>query len=122
MTDPVRLRMHIAVLAARALFLVSALVWAALAALTLHDRPDVGCGAWVIAAMMILYAGALVWIAWRLGTRQRRRSYYFAIATVIVTLILTITDQFGFWDLIVLILNLVLLALLIATRRRYLEG
>jgi hypothetical protein len=53
--------------------------------------------------------------------KRNKIFYYFAIVLLAINIVLTVTDEFGLFDLITLIIDLVLLGLLIATGRKYLE-
>ena len=73
---------------------------------------------WVVMGLMFANALVMVWLGWGIG-RQSRRFLFLAVAYLVFTIILTITDQFGIWDLLMLISNMGLLGLLLATRGRY---
>jgi hypothetical protein len=45
--------------------------------------------------------------------------YYLALFVLAVNIILTVTDEFGFFDFSTLLIDIVLLALVIVTRHRY---
>jgi presenilin-like A22 family membrane protease len=113
------------VTALRILFLVSAVVWVVLGAVTLarmaSGSPEQASVAGVLAALMAAYALVLCFIAWSLGKRKKV-FYYFAIAVSVLTILLTFTDQVGLADLIGLALAVAPLVLLIAARRWYLSA
>ena len=52
--------------------------------------------------------------------RQIRLIYWFAVVVLGLNIVLTIFDQFGLIDLLFLLLNLLTLALLLASRRHFL--
>ena len=113
------------VTALRILFLVSAVVWVVLGAVTLarmaSGSPEQASVAGILAALMAAYALVLCFIAWSLGKRKKV-FYYFAIAVSVLTILLTFTDQVGLADLIGLALAVAPLVLLIAARRWYLSA
>jgi hypothetical protein len=74
--------------------------------------------AWIVAGLMFANAGALIWIGWRLEEGDRR-TYILGIAVLAVNILLTVTDEFGFFDLITLLIDLTLLTLLIANRSKF---
>jgi hypothetical protein len=72
----------------------------------------------VVALLMFGNVVAMLCCGWGLAI-PRRRWYYLALAVVVVNVVLTVTDQFGLFDLITLLIDLLLLGLLIAIRKRY---
>lgn len=113
------------VTALRILFLVSAVVWVVIGAVTLSRMASASSEqaavAGILAALMAAYGLVLCFIAWSLG-RRKKIFYYFAIAVSVVTILLTFTDQVGLADLIGLALAVAPLVLLIAARRWYLSA
>jgi lysylphosphatidylglycerol synthetase-like protein (DUF2156 family) len=98
------------------LFLLNAVIWVLLAVATLLRSAN-GLG-WGIAILMLANAGVMLWASRGIG-RQQKRFYYLALAVLAVNIVLTVTDQFGALDLITLVMDVVLFALLIATRGEY---
>jgi len=76
---------------------------------------------WIIAILMFVNALLLIWIGWGIG-KGNYLYYYFGLLMLAGNIFLTFTDEFGFFDLMTLIINIALLALLIATRAKYLEN
>ncbi len=74
---------------------------------------------WMLFAGMACGAGM---VAAGLGLGRRRVWYYFALAVLAVNIVLTVTDQFGAFDLATLLLDLILLGLLVITRAQYLAA
>ena len=107
---------------AQSLFLLNAAIWLAFGIASLArmgSRPSAPViTLWIIAVLMFGNVGAMLLSGAGLGKRQKRW-YYFALAVLIVNIILTVTDEFGFFDLVTLVIDLVLLGFLIATRQRY---
>jgi len=77
--------------------------------------------AWVLAGLMAGNAGAMLLIGWGLA-KQKKGFFYLAVVVLAANIVLTVTDEFGLFDLMVLLIDLVLLVLLIATRTRYLSA
>lgn len=75
---------------------------------------------WVITGLMFLNAILLAWVGWRIG-RGNNLYYYFGMLLLAVNILLTFTDEFGFFDLLTLLINIALLVLLIAGRTRFLH-
>jgi hypothetical protein len=107
--------------AAQFLLLVNALIWVGLGIYSLFRFPlgDMYVYvAWVVVGLMFINALLLLWVAWGLG-RGSHALYWLGLAQVAVNLILAVTDQVGVWDLTVLLLNAVTLALLFSQRRAF---
>ncbi len=107
--------------AAQLLLLVNALIWVGLGIYSLFRFPlgDMYVYvAWVVVGLMFANALLLLWVAWGLG-RGSHALYWLGLAQVAVNLILAVTDQIGPWDLTVLLLNAITLALLFTQRRRF---
>jgi len=97
------------------LFVLTAGLWLIFAALGL-SRFESSPGKWIVAGLMLANAALLLFVGW--GVRTGKHGfYYMALAVVGVNVLLTITDQFGLFDLLYLAAAGALLALLIATRR-----
>lgn len=75
----------------------------------------------IIAIMMFGNAGAMLVSGIGLG-KQRRFWFYLALTVLAVNIVLTFTDEFGLPDLITLLIDLVLLGILIVTRKQYSQG
>lgn len=107
---------------AQALFCANAVIWVLLAVVTVLRMGDGSAGqqqaAPFIAILMLGNAVVMLVSAWGLG-RRSRLFYLFAVAVLVVNIILTITDQVGWLDVLTGLLDLVLLALLAAMRGRY---
>jgi hypothetical protein len=107
--------------AAQLLLLVNALLWIGLGIYSLFRFPlgDLYViVAWVVVGLMFINALLLLWVAWGLG-RGSHTLYWLGLAQVGVNLILAVTDQVGIWDLIVLLLSAITLALLFTQRRHF---
>jgi hypothetical protein len=71
-----------------------------------------------IAALMFINAGVLLWSGWGIG-RGKRWYYYFGLIVLAGNIFLTMTDEFGFLDLVVLLIAIVLFVLLVVARSNY---
>lgn len=76
---------------------------------------------WFIAILMFVNALLLIWVGWGLG-RGNRLYFYFGLILLAGNIFLTFTDEFGSFDLITLILNVVLLVLLIFGHSKFLQN
>ena len=74
-----------------------------------------------IVVLMFVNALILLWIGWGIGKGQRLY-YYFGVLVLAGNIFLTLTDEFGIFDLAVLVLTIGLLIMLILTRSRYLSN
>lgn len=108
---------------AQALFFLNAAIWLLLGVSSLirmtGDNPDRAVTAWIVASLMFGNVGAMLWSGVGIGKRQKR-FYYLAVVVLIVNIVLTVTDEFGVLDFVTLVIDLLLLGLLIANRKRYL--
>ena len=76
---------------------------------------------WIIAGLMFINGAVLIWIGRRL--REARRFYfYLALLVLVGNILLTITDEFGIFDLVTLMIAISLLILLLVTRSKYLPA
>jgi lysylphosphatidylglycerol synthetase-like protein (DUF2156 family) len=117
-----------AVRAAQALLIANAVIWLGFGVASFIRIAELGAGSGTLAAVAVLMFGnaaAMLICGVGLGTR-RRVFYWLALAVLIVNVVLTFTDQFGAFDLITLVIDLVIVGLLVAARgwfaRREAEG
>lgn len=106
---------------AQLLLLVNGLTWIGLGVYSVIRFPagEAYAGyAWAVVGLMFANALILLLVAWGVG-RGVRMLYWLGLAQVGVNLLLAVTDQVGGWDLFVLLLNAVTLALLFAQRRQF---
>ena len=109
----------------RALFFLDAAIWLAFA-VAIYMRiipgiPDQEPAVGMMAALMLGNAAALAAAGWGLG-RQSPIFYFFAVAVLVINILMTITDQMGLWDWLVLALEVVMLALLLSVARSYMTA
>jgi hypothetical protein len=107
------------------LFFVLAAIWLLFGILSLirmaNGVTDQTITMWVVAVLVVANAGAMLVAG--LGLRSGHRlSYYFALVLLVANLVLTVTDQFGVFDLITLLIDAALLVLLLVTRKGYLSA
>jgi len=117
--DPSNSKKLIYVKIAQALFILGAVIWILFSVISLIRFP--GASTSIVACLMVANAGMLLLIGWGLGTRQRR-IFYMALAVLVVNVALTLTDDFGLYDLLILILYLVMGGILLATRSLYIDS
>ncbi len=101
---------------AQVLFMILGVIWLLLSVISLIRFP--GLSSWILACLMIGNAGMLSLVGWGLGSRHRR-IYYMALIVLLVNIVLTLADDFGIYDFIILVLYLVLSGILLATRSLY---
>jgi hypothetical protein len=106
---------------AQILLLINALVWIGVGISSLVDFPleEAYAGLlWVLVGLMFANALLFLAVAWGIG-RGNRPLFWLGVAQVTVNLVLSVTDQVGFFDVLVLLLNAALLALLFAQRKQF---
>ena len=102
----------------QALFFVNAIVWFLFGIISLIRVIEVSSGIrWILTIMMIANAAVLVWFGITI-VEGLTQVFFLAIVYTALNIVLSITDQFGWVDFLVLLLNLCLLVLLFVTRRR----
>lgn len=94
------------------LFWLNAAVWLIFG---IWSMVRIGSGApggavlWVIAILMLGNVAAFLWCSW--AVQKQAGWYRFGVTAVLaINILLTFTDQFGIFDLLTLLLDLVLLA------------
>lgn len=105
---------------AQGLFVLNALIWISFGGATMlrmSDTPELRVTMLVVAFLMAGNAVAMLVSAWGVST-GRSLLYWLAVAVVVINIALTFTDQFGLFDLVTLLLDLILLGLLVTMRRR----
>ena len=110
--------------AAQILFFILAAIWLLFGILSLirmaNDATDQTITLWVVAVLVVANAGAMLVAGLGLGSGHRL-FYYFALVLLAANLVLTVTDQFGIFDLATLLIDAAVLVLLLVTRKRYLS-
>jgi len=82
----------------------------------INDGPGMLVTPVIISILMVVNAAAMVLSGIGIG-RQKRVFLFFAILVLLVNILLTFTDQFGFFDLVTLILDFILVFLLVVNRK-----
>ena len=103
----------------RNLFFINAAVWLAFGVASLLFRAiDEGTlTRWVITIMMIANAIVMIWFGVMIPS-GRTWIIFLAILYMALNVVLSITDQFGWIDAIILLLNLCVLGMLFVTSHR----
>jgi hypothetical protein len=108
--------------ASQVLFFLNAAVWLLFAIYTLarlaSGATNQSITMWVVGILMIGNVGAMLLAGFWIG-KPRRLFYLFAIVVLGLNIILTLTDQFGVFGFLTLVVDLVLLALMIVSRSWY---
>jgi hypothetical protein len=99
-------------------FYLNAAIWLSFGVWSLirimNQNPEQGTTTWIVALLMFGNVGAMLICGAGIGT-GRVVFYYLAIFVLVVNIILTLTDQFGIFDLITLLIDLILLGILITS-------
>lgn len=101
-----------------ALFVINAIVWLIFGimsfALALKGGNSIR---WMLSVMMVINVCLMAWFGVQIRSGSRR-IFFLAILYVVINVVLSITDQFGWIDAAILLLNLVLLGLLFVTHSK----
>jgi len=103
------------------LFFINAAIWLLFGAVSLIrmvNNSSQIVATLIISIFMLGNVGAML-IAGVGIAKRNQWSYYFGLAVLAINIVLTITDEFGVFDLLTLIIDLVLLGLLIVTKSFY---
>lgn len=102
----------------QALFFANAAIWFLFGAVNLLRVIEAGSTLrWILTIMMIANAAILLWFGVEIADGQMQL-FPLAIVYTALNAVLSITDQFGWVDFLILLLNLCLLGLLFVTRHR----
>jgi hypothetical protein len=102
----------------QALFFTNAAIWFLFGAMNLFRVIEVGSALrWVLTIVMIANAAILLWFGVEIAD-GRMQLFPLAIVYTALNAVLSLTDQFGWVDFLILLLNLCLLGLLFVTRHR----
>jgi hypothetical protein len=102
----------------QAAFFLNALVWLVFAVMSFSLAFN-GAGNWrfVLSTLMVINASIFVGFGFLIRKGQSR-VFFLGILYVAVNVVLSITDQFGWFDFGILLLNLIVLGLLFITKHR----
>ena len=111
-----------AVLVAQWLFFLNAAIWfffgiTRILRLANGNNPPI-ITLWAITILMFGNVGAMVVTGLWLG-RQSRWAFLLALAVLFINILLTFTDQVGFFDIVTALLDFVILGLLLFDRKSY---
>lgn len=103
----------------RNLFYLNAAVWLAfgISSLLFRAIDEGSLTRWVITIMMIANAIVMIWFGVMIVT-GRNWVFFLAILYMALNVVLSIADQFGWIDALILLLNLIVLGFLFVTRQR----
>ena len=100
------------------LFFANAIVWFLFGVMGLIRVIEAGSMLrWILAIMMMANAAVMLWFGVTIVDGQAQ-VFFLAILYTALNAVLSITDQFGWVDFLILLLNLCLLGLLFVTRHR----
>ncbi len=110
------------VLIAQWLFFLNAAIWfffgiTSILRLANGNNPPI-ITLWVIIILMFGNVGAMVVTGLWLG-RQSRWAFLLALVVLFINILLTFTDQVGFFDIVTALLDFVILGLLLYDRKSY---
>lgn len=102
----------------QAMLFLNALVWLVFSVLGIV-RFAAGANNWrlVLSGLMLANAVVMFWLGLKIVS-ARAWIFTFAILYIALNAVLSITDQFGWFDLGILLLNLIILGSLFVARRR----
>ena len=102
----------------RSLFFISAAAWLILGTLTLM-RALANTSDWrmILSGLMITNAAVMAWFGVKI-VRAQNHIIFFAIIYMTLNVVLSVTDQFGWIDALILLLNLIVLGLLFVAKQR----
>ena len=110
------------VLIAQSLFFINACVWLVIAVNSILRLESISntpmVVLWVVIILMFANAGAMFVTGLWLG-RQSKWAFFFALAVLLVNILLTFTDQVGFYDIVTVLLDIGTLGLLLYDRKSY---
>lgn len=110
---------------AQALFVLNGVIWFVFGVVSLlqltRRYPDQQLTYILIAVLMFANVAALLLSAWLVG-KPWRWGFYLALAVLLANILLTFTDQVGFFDWATLLIDLAILGTLIVRRGRSRDG
>lgn len=104
---------------AQGVFILTGAIWVFLGGAALFKAQGAAAGSLplVTAVLMLGNAVALLFCSWAVGQQQDKLDYL-VLTVLILNLSLTITDQFGWLDALVLALYVILLGMVVMLRSR----
>jgi lysylphosphatidylglycerol synthetase-like protein (DUF2156 family) len=119
-TDAPRSKQSTQIALAQGLLFLNTAIWIFFLILFLTDQAKPGdtLSSWVIPILMA--GNAIAMLVCAIGIGKRSRFFYFvSLAVIGINILLTVTDQVGLFDYITLLIDLVILALLAASRKGF---
>ncbi|MBN1453468.1 MAG: hypothetical protein JW963_20805 [Anaerolineales bacterium] len=101
----------------RGLFFLNAAVWVVFGVLGFMAVTSTSDWRLILSMLMIANAAIMIWFGVKI-TAGQRWVFFLAILYVALNVVLSITDQFGWIDALILLFNLCLLGLLFLARQR----
>ena len=102
----------------RILFFLDATFWLVFGALGLtRAMTETSDMRLIYSVLMLINAAIMLWLGVTI-VRAQNNIFFLAILYMALNLVLTITDQFGWMDVLILLLNLIVLGLLFVTRQQ----
>jgi len=95
------------------LFILIAVIWFIFGIYTCLESGNI-----LFTAIMFINSGLFFWLGNRV-CRREKVAYYGALIVLAINIILTITDQFGVYDFIILVLNIYLFWLLVKIKHYF---
>ncbi len=106
---------------AKTLFFLNAGIWLLFGTWSLVRLADQTTAGSLAPIAVLMFGNAAAMLVCGLGIGRRKRWFYLlAVALLLFNIILSVTDQFGLFDLVTMLLDLLLLALLIINRPAFL--
>ncbi len=100
----------------QSLFGINALIWVGLGVVTLlrlgETSPQIKVVMAIMGMMMFGNAGSMLLSAWLLP-KKRMPIVIFALAILTINILLTFTDQVGFWDWLTVLIDFALVGILL---------
>ena len=101
----------------QAVFYLNAMIWLVFSVLSFVRAYTTSNDLhWMLSVLMLANAGFMFGFGYVI-IKGHRWTFFLAILYVAVNVVLSITDQFGWFDFLIMLLNLVLLGLLFVTRQ-----
>ena len=100
------------------LFFVNAIVWLTFAVLGVSRAiSEASSLRWILSGLMVANAIMMTWFGLKIVCGQAR-IFFFAILYMALNVVLSVTDQFGWYDFGILLLNLIILGLIFVTEQK----
>jgi hypothetical protein len=116
--------MKLSITIARFLILIVSIIWLVFAIIVISGNhpslPDSGLYKWILAILSFL-SGAFLLVLFILLRKQNKFAFYLTIAFLFLIVMLTIMDDLGVIDFIVITITLLPIILLIKNRKWYLQ-